>query len=156
MKKAMKHMMSYAAPAAAPVEVRSKEEKAAPENQPFQTQAASVKAGTVTLDLKGLLRDGIRAKDEAFAREDFWRSYRAELTAVYRNYLARHPGVHGTLTIRLVIGADGRVRGAEIISSNLKHPAPEQVILELAKKWSFPVSGVKRDSVLTVPLILSL
>jgi Ca-activated chloride channel family protein len=147
-------MMKAMAPLASPAPMRMRDSSVR-EEKSLTNQAFAGKHASVSLGDKGVTWKGARPKQEILAGKESWRPYLADLAAWYTEFLRKHPGVRGKLILRLTVGGDGRVRMAEISISDLKQQALEEGILERAKKWTFPPSGGKAETVLVVPLVLS-
>jgi Ca-activated chloride channel family protein len=146
----MKAMAPLAPPPAMPMRDSAKREEKAP-----AAQAPGEKQASVSIGARGVKWEGARPNRELLAGEASWNPYLADIAAWYTEYLRKHPGVRGTLILRLTVGGDGKVRKVEIPVSDLKHAALEQGIQERAKKWTLPPSGGKAETILVVPLELS-
>jgi Ca-activated chloride channel family protein len=146
----MKAMAPLAPPPAMPMRDSAKREEKAP-----AAQAPGEKQASVSIGARGVKWEGARPNRELLAGEASWNPYLADIAAWYTEYLRKHPGVRGTLILRLTVGGDGKVRKVEIPVSDLKHAALEQGILERSKKWTLPPSGGKAETILVVPLELS-
>lgn len=125
------------------------------EEKSHGNQAAAEKHASVSLGARGVAWEGARPHRVLLSGTAGWKPYLAEITAIFREYLRRHPGVRGTLVLRVTVAGDGTVRKAEAAAGDLKHTALEQGILERVKKWTFPPAGGKADTVLIVPLVLN-
>lgn len=65
------------------------------------------------------------------------KSYVGGLKYLYNNSLRKDPTLKGTITVRLVIVADGGFSKLEMLSSTLGHPPLEKAILKRIGLWKF-------------------
>jgi hypothetical protein len=56
----------------------------------------------------------------------------------YERVLEDHPGAGGRLTLRWVIGVDGRVVGAGVVSDETGAPALGDCVASAVRRWLFP------------------
>ncbi len=56
----------------------------------------------------------------------------------YERVLEAHPGAGGRLTLRWVIGVDGRVVGAAVESDETGAPALGDCVVGAVRRWLFP------------------
>lgn len=145
----MKSMAPLAPPPPMPMRDSAKREEKAP-----VAQVPAEKQASVSIGARGVKWEGARPNRALLAGKEAWNPYLADLAALYAEYLRKHPGVGGTVILRLTVGSDGTVRKAEIPASDVKHAALEQGILERARKWTFPPSGGRVDTVFVVSLDL--
>lgn len=145
----MKSMAPMASPPPMPMRDSAKREEKAP-----LAQAPAENQASVSIGARGVKWEGARPNRALLAGKEVWKPYLADLTALYAEYLRKHPGVGGTIVLRLTVRGDGTVRKAEIPASDLKHAALEQGILEKSRKWTFPPSRGTVDTVFVVSLDL--
>jgi len=111
------------------------------------------KPGIVLVDLKAVTWTGDRPAEEYLTKNERWQGYLKEVEDCYHNFLKKHPGVLGKITVALAIGPNGQVQKASIAASDLQHPTLEACIIQKVKSWNFPVLAGKGTMTLTVPLV---
>ncbi len=76
------------------------------------------------------------------------KSYVGGLKYLYNNALRKDPTLKGTITVRLVIVADGSFSNLEMLSSTLGHPPLEKAILKRIGLWKFKkIAGAKNFTI---------
>ena len=79
-------------------------------------------------------------------------SNRAEVRACYDKALAGFPRLDGKVTVRFVIGAEGGVTSAAIVSAS--NPDLGRCIAERVKTWVFPKPQSGGEVTVTYPFVL--
>ena len=111
------------------------------------------KPGIVLVDLKAITWTGDRPAEEYLTKKEKWQGYLKEVEDCYHNFLKKHPGVLGKITVALAIGPNGQVHEASIATSDLQQPTLEACIIKKVKSWTFPLLAGKGTITLTVPLV---
>ena len=111
------------------------------------------KRGIVLVDPKTITWAGERPAEEYLTKAERWQGYLKAIEACYNDFLKKHPGVIGKVTVALTIGPNGQVQGASIAASDLKQPTLEACLIKEMKLWTFPVPAGKGTMTLTVPLV---
>lgn len=78
---------------------------------------------------------GVRKADDIRA---VIRSHRGELRFFYEQSLTRIPGLRGTVVVRMVINAAGKVTEASVVESDTGAPAFDQELVNRIREWVFP------------------
>jgi Ca-activated chloride channel family protein len=111
------------------------------------------KPGIVLVDPQTITWAGERPPEEYLTKTERWQGYLKAIEACYNDFLKKHPGVIGKVTVALTIGPNGQVQGASIGASDLKQPTLEACLIKEVKLWTFPVPAGKGTMTLTVPLV---
>jgi Ca-activated chloride channel family protein len=61
--------------------------------------------------------------------------------------------LHGRIVVKLVIGADGRVKSATVISDRIKNAKLKKCLVDTMKKWQFDASASKADMTAKITLV---
>lgn len=153
---------NYAPLACAPMVLEAKEAKqdiAVPKAMSYGSKRAAkavTKPGKVSVKVEDISWRGAEPKEELLSREESWKAYLEDIRVYYAAFLEKNPGVQGKLSIKLVIGPDGRVRTVTVIAGDLNQPVLETGVIERIKKWAFPPSSGKDSTILILPLVLTL
>lgn len=81
------------------------------------------------------------------------RKHSRRVKALYERQLKANPGLSGKVVVKLVIGADGLVKKAEITRSTMKAPDFERDLLKILKTLKFPKPPGGGEIVLNYPFI---
>lgn len=65
-------------------------------------------------------------------------SHRDQIRYCYESRLLAHPGLHGRLTVRFIIGREGRVGTAAMVDDTVHEPALTRCVMARLKTWQFP------------------
>ncbi len=88
-----------------------------------------------------------KRSDEEVARTVL--SYVGGVKYLYNNSLRKDPSLHGKITVKLVISAEGKVIKVEKVSSSLNAPELEEAIINRVYKWQFPEEKGVGDFIVT-------
>lgn len=83
------------------------------------------------------------------------RRHADEVKSCYKALLAAAPEKSGTVTARLVVGADGQVSHARVIASTLQDASSEDCVGRSVCGWRFPALAQGHALVLEYPFLLS-
>jgi len=78
---------------------------------------------------------GIRKAEEI---STIIRSHRGELGVLFGKALVIRPGFSGLVTVRMVIGADGDVQDAVVVSSTTGYGGFDEALVRRVRTWHFP------------------
>jgi hypothetical protein len=87
---------------------------------------------------------------ETLSQSDVLEVVRAQLPAIkscVESAKLREPGVKGRLSIRWVIGVDGKVLKAEIVTEEFKNAYVATCLRALSLTWRFPQHRVQGDAI---------
>lgn len=146
---------SYAMPACAPVAMEEMADYDLKAERLLRAKTAVKKKVGANGGADDSLTKGEDPKVEHLGNEQIRTDYLEEIRACYAAFLIKHPGVSGKISLRLVIGPDGRVRKVTVIAGELKQPDLEVNIKKLVKKWRFSAQSGKNVRELVLPLALS-
>lgn len=80
---------------------------------------------------------------------------RAKIRKCYETQLLETPSLHGKVSVKFTISAEGPVSQAEIAESTTKHPKLEGCLVTEVKRWRFPKPRGGGIVVVTYPFIFS-
>jgi Ca-activated chloride channel family protein len=123
------------------------------EDQAQISRRSGEKQGIVLVDLKAITWTGDRPAEEYLTKPERWQGYLKEIEACYTDFLKKHPGVKGKMTVVLAIGPKGQVQKVSIGASDFQQPTLEACIIQKIKNWNFALLAGKRTTTLTVPLV---
>jgi Ca-activated chloride channel family protein len=113
-----------------------------------------IRKRSATLGSAPRIRSGATVVKGGLAREQVRRvvnRYKRELRLCYERLLAKSPGLKGDVVMKIVIAADGTVKGASVVRTTLNNKAAEKCMLKAIKRWRFPSRPGGDTTVITYP-----